>query len=103
MEVSSGTSSRSASEVGMRTASGESLSWSSGLRGWIAPSPAPQASKTAQGEGVPDLVLSDVKSQMESSKGSSVIFNEIGVFSFVWSTGESSLSSNDAVDLNRHS
>ena len=41
--------------------------WFSGLREWIPPSPAPHASNTAQGEGVPDLAFSEVKSWMAPS------------------------------------
>lgn len=52
----------SSSSMGMRTISGESMASSSSLRGSIMPSPAPHASKTAQGEGVPALSGSEVKS-----------------------------------------
>ena len=53
----------SSSSMGIRTISGLSMASSSLLSGSIMPSPAPHASKTAQGEGVPAFNLSDVKSE----------------------------------------
>ena len=71
-------SSSPSSSVGIRTISGLSMASSSSLRGSTIPSPAPHASKTAQGEGVPALRGSDVKSEtveevLLSRRGSSAL------------------------------
>ena len=55
MSVSSGNPSRSSPSMGMATAFGESMDSSSSLDSPSLISLAPHASKTAQGEGVPDL------------------------------------------------
>jgi len=86
----------SSSSMGMRTISGLSMASSSSLRGSMMPSPAPHASKTAQGEGVPALSGSEVKSEMSgavllSRRGSDV---EDSVIS--WSS-----SGRGRLDLNR--
>jgi len=87
----------SSSSMGMRTISGLSMASSSSLRGSMMPSPAPHASKTAQGEGVPALSGSEVKSEMSgavllSRRGSDVVEDSV----ISWSS-----SGRGRLDLNR--
>jgi len=87
----------SSSSMGMRTISGLSMASSLSLRGSMMPSPAPHASKTAQGEGVPALSGSEVKSETSgavllSMRGSDVVEDSV----ISWSS-----SGRGRLDLNR--
>jgi hypothetical protein len=83
--------------VGIRTISGLSIASSDSLKGSIIPSPAPHASKTAQGEGVPALSGSDVKSDTVEE----VLLSRRGPSDADDSTTSWSSSGRGRLDLNR--